>query len=111
MITFRTWRKAWRNGGRSGAGRAGDPADGDGRWPLWRPLLIAAVLAGVLSPLYERAVGGSAAGARWPPALFTAATVLLILIPLTALAIVAIREAIDAVASCARRCSPAGSTA
>ena len=26
-------------------------------WPLWRPLLIAAVLAGVLSPLYETAVG------------------------------------------------------
>ena len=24
--------------------------------PLWRPLLIAAVLAGVLSPLYERRV-------------------------------------------------------
>ena len=25
-------------------------------WPLWRPLLVAAVLAGVLSPLYEKAV-------------------------------------------------------
>jgi predicted PurR-regulated permease PerM len=67
-------------------------------WPLWRPLLIAAVLAGVLSPFHERAVGWLGGRRSLASGLFTAATVLLILIPLTALTIVAIREAIDAVA-------------
>ena len=67
-------------------------------WPLWRPLLIAAVLAGVLTPLYERAVKWMGGRRSLAAGLFTAATVLLILIPLTALTIVAIREAIDAVA-------------
>ena len=67
-------------------------------WPLWRPLLIAAVLAGVLGPLHERAVGWIGGRRSLAAGLFTAATVLLILIPLTALTIVAVREAIDAVA-------------
>src|SRR5512142_2227008 len=66
-------------------------------WPLWRPLLIAAVLAGVLSPAYEavrRLHGHRSIGA----ALFTTATVILILIPLAALALVAVHEALNIIA-------------
>ena len=67
-------------------------------WPLWRPLLVAAVLAGVMSPLHERAVGWLGGRRSLASGLFTAATVLLILMPLAGLAIVAVREALEAVA-------------
>ena len=60
--------------------------------PLWRPLLVAAVLAGVLSPLYESAVRRLGGRRSLGAALFTAATVILILIPVALLAIVAVRE-------------------
>ena len=66
--------------------------------PLWRPLLIAAVLAGTLGPFYERVVGWLGGRRSLAAGLFTAGTILLILLPLTALAIVAVREALDAVA-------------
>ena len=66
-------------------------------WPLWRPLLVAAVLAGVLSPLYERTVARFAGRRSLAAALFTAATVVLILIPLALLATIAVREAIEAI--------------
>jgi predicted PurR-regulated permease PerM len=66
-------------------------------WPLWRPLLIAAVLAGVLSPLYEKAVRGLGGRRSLVAGLFTAATVILILIPLGVLTTIAIREAVQVV--------------
>jgi predicted PurR-regulated permease PerM len=61
-------------------------------WPLWRPLLVAAVLAGALSPLYESAVRRLGGRRSFGAALFTAATVILILIPVALLAIIAVRE-------------------
>ena len=67
-------------------------------WPLWRPLLIAAVLAGVLSPLYEKAVRRLGGRRSLVAALFTAATVVLILIPLGVLATIAIQQAVEATA-------------
>ena len=66
-------------------------------WPLWRPLLVAAVLAGVLSPLYEKAVRHLGGRRSLAAGLFTAATVFLILLPLAVLALIAIREAVQAV--------------
>ena len=60
--------------------------------PLWRPLLVAAVLAGALSPLYESAVRRLGGRRSFGAALFTAATVILILIPVALLAIIAVRE-------------------
>ena len=66
-------------------------------WPLWRPLLVAAVLAGVLSPLYEKAVARMGGRRSLGAALFTAATVVLILIPFALLVMIAIHEALDAV--------------
>ena len=65
--------------------------------PLWRPLLIAAVLAGVLSPLYEAAARRLGGRRSLTAGLFTAATIVLILIPLALLAMIAVREAIGAV--------------
>ena len=62
-------------------------------WPLWEPLLVAAVLAGVLEPLYERVLPRFGGRRSLLAALFTSGTVLLILVPLGALALVAIREA------------------
>ncbi|MCP6768681.1 hypothetical protein NL529_27960, partial [Klebsiella pneumoniae] len=66
-------------------------------FPLWRPLLIAAVLAGVLAPLYETAVHRLGGRRSLTAALFTTATIILILIPLALLAAVAIHEATDAI--------------
>jgi predicted PurR-regulated permease PerM len=66
-------------------------------YPLWRPLLIAAVLAGVLSPLYESAVRRMGGRRSLAAAVFTTATVFLILIPVAAIATIAIREASDAI--------------
>ena len=66
-------------------------------FPLWRPLLIAAVLAGVLSPIYEKVVKRLGGRRSLCAALFTAATVVLILIPLALLATIAIREAVGAI--------------
>ncbi len=65
--------------------------------PLWRPLLVAAVLAGALSPLYESAVRRLGGRRSFGAGLFTAATVILILIPIALLAIIAVREATQAV--------------
>jgi predicted PurR-regulated permease PerM len=66
-------------------------------WPLWRPLLVAAVLAGVLSPLYESAVRRMGGRRSLGAALFTAATVILILVPVAAIVTIAVREAADAI--------------
>ena len=61
--------------------------------PLWRPLLVAAVLAGALSPLYESLVRRLGDRRSLGAALVTAATVILILIPIASLAIIAVHEA------------------
>jgi predicted PurR-regulated permease PerM len=65
--------------------------------PLWQPLLVAAVLAGVLSPPYEKAVVRFRGRRTLVAALGTAATIVLILIPLAVLATIAVREATDAI--------------
>src|SRR6266540_844225 len=65
-------------------------------WPLWRPLLVAAVFAGISSPVYERIVPRLGGRRSLAAALLTSALVLLILIPVAALATIAVREAIDA---------------
>jgi predicted PurR-regulated permease PerM len=65
-------------------------------WPIWRPLLVAAVIAGVLGPAYAKVVKRLGGRRSLVAGLFTAATVLIILIPLTALAAVAVREATSA---------------
>lgn len=67
-------------------------------WPLWKPLLIAAVLAGVLHPAYEAVVRRLRGRRSLVAVLFTLATVILILIPLALLAMIVVREAIDAFA-------------
>jgi predicted PurR-regulated permease PerM len=66
-------------------------------FPLWRPLLIAAVLAGVLSPLYEAAVRRLGDRRSLVAGFFTGGTVILILIPLAVLAMIAVGEATDAI--------------
>jgi predicted PurR-regulated permease PerM len=65
--------------------------------PLWRPLLVAAALAGALSPRYESGVRRLGGRRSLAAALFTAATVILILIPVALLVIIAVREATQAV--------------
>lgn len=66
-------------------------------FPLWRPLLIAAVLAGVMSPLYEKTTRRLHGRRSLTAALFTAATVFLILIPVAAIAMIAVKEAAEAI--------------
>jgi predicted PurR-regulated permease PerM len=65
-------------------------------WPLWQPLVVAAVLVGVLQPWYERVVTHWGGRRSLTATLFTLGTVLLILLPLAALALIAVREAVNA---------------
>lgn len=67
-------------------------------FPLWRPLLVAAVLAGVLTPKYEATVRRLHGRRSLVAALFTTATIVLILIPLAGLAMIAVHEATNAIA-------------
>jgi predicted PurR-regulated permease PerM len=64
--------------------------------PLWQPLVIAAVIAGVISPIYERVVRRWHGRRTLTATLFTLGTVLLILLPLAGLLVIAIREALNA---------------
>lgn len=64
-------------------------------WPLWRPLLVAAILAGVLVPFYERVVKRIGGRRSLAAIIFTLGTVILILLPLAALTVVAVREAME----------------
>ena len=66
-------------------------------WPIWRPLLVAAVLAGPLFPYYEKVVKSWGGRKSLVAGVFTFGTVLLILLPVAALALVAVREALGAV--------------
>jgi predicted PurR-regulated permease PerM len=66
-------------------------------WPLWQPLLFAAILATVLAPM-QAWLRRLLFGRRYPAAvLMTVAVVLLILAPLTVVGIIAVRQAIDTV--------------
>lgn len=68
-------------------------------FPLWQPLLLAAVLAGALSPLHDRLA--RALGARRTPAsaLFTLGVVLVILIPLSVVGLILIKQTLTLIAS------------
>jgi predicted PurR-regulated permease PerM len=67
-------------------------------FPLWRPLLVAAVLAGVLTPKYDATVQRLHGHRSLVAALFTIATVVLILIPFAGLTMIAVHEAANAIA-------------
>jgi predicted PurR-regulated permease PerM len=63
--------------------------------PMWQPLLFAAILATVLSPM-QRRLQGRVWGKRYvAAALNTVAVVVLILTPLTVIGIIAVRQAIE----------------
>jgi predicted PurR-regulated permease PerM len=64
-------------------------------WPLWRPLTVAAVLVGVLQPLFERLAARWGGRRSLAAVTFTLGTVLLILLPLAGLIVIAVREAIS----------------
>ncbi|HEY7373560.1 MAG TPA: AI-2E family transporter, partial [Polyangia bacterium] len=66
-------------------------------FPIWRPLLVATVLAGALAPAYEASVRRLHGHRSLTAALFTTATIVLILIPLAALAMIAVHEATAAI--------------
>jgi predicted PurR-regulated permease PerM len=66
---------------------------------LWRPLLVAAVLAGTLARWHRRATEKLGGRRSLAAALFTVGTVLLILLPIASLALVAVREAVHAAAT------------
>jgi predicted PurR-regulated permease PerM len=66
--------------------------------PLWKPLLLGAVLAGAVSQLHER-LSAAVGDRRWlSAALVTAGVVLLLLIPVSLIAAIAVKEALGAIA-------------
>jgi predicted PurR-regulated permease PerM len=65
--------------------------------PLWRPLLLAAVLAGALSPLHERLAVAVRGRRSLSSALITLGVVLLLLGPLAFIVAVVIKEALGAI--------------
>lgn len=67
-------------------------------FPLWKPLLVAAVLAGALSPRHERLAGALASRRTLSAALFTLGAVLILLIPLSVLAVVLVKQAVSLIA-------------
>ncbi|HXJ20000.1 MAG TPA: AI-2E family transporter [Polyangia bacterium] len=66
--------------------------------PLWKPLLLAAVLAGTLSRLHERLAAAVGGRRSLSAALITVGIVLLLLGPLCFIAAVAVKEALGAIA-------------
>src|SRR4051812_40885182 len=66
--------------------------------PLWQPLLLAAVLAGALAQLHERLVLAVGGRRTLSAALITVGIVLVLLVPLSLLGAVIVREALGAVA-------------
>jgi predicted PurR-regulated permease PerM len=67
--------------------------------PLWRPLLVAALLVGVLEPLYERLLPRVGGRRSLLAVAFTLATVVVLLLPLAAIVVVAAREVASAAAT------------
>src|SRR5262245_51489549 len=66
--------------------------------PLWRPLLLAAVLAGTLSPLHERLVAGLGGRRSLSAVMIVMGVVLILLAPLTFIAVVVVKELLSAIA-------------
>jgi predicted PurR-regulated permease PerM len=66
--------------------------------PLWRPLLLAAVLAGALSTLHERLVDRVGGRRSLSAALITLGVVLLLLGPLALVCAIVVKEALGAIA-------------
>jgi predicted PurR-regulated permease PerM len=66
--------------------------------PLWQPLLLAAVLAGTLSPLHERLAGAVGGRRSLSATLVTVGVVLLLLIPLFLIGVVVVKEVLGAIA-------------
>jgi predicted PurR-regulated permease PerM len=61
-------------------------------FPIWKPLLLAALLVGVLEPIYLRQVARFPQRRSFVAGIYTLGVVLLVLLPLTAIAVIAIRE-------------------
>jgi predicted PurR-regulated permease PerM len=64
--------------------------------PIWKPLLLAALFVGVLEPMYLRQVARFSQRRSLLAALYTLGLVILVLLPLTAIAVIAIREVVSA---------------
>jgi len=67
-------------------------------FPLWRPLLVAAVLAGGLSPAHERLARAVGSHRTLSAALLTIGVVLIVLIPLSFLGVVVVKQALSLLA-------------
>ncbi len=65
-------------------------------WPLWEPLFLAAVLAGILKPATDRISGWLGNRDKLGAALMSTAVVLLLLLPFAAVITIALREALAA---------------
>jgi len=70
--------------------------------PLWRPLLLAAVLAGTLSQLHERLASAVGGRRSLSAALVTAGVMLLLLAPIGFVAAVVVQQALAAIAFVSR---------
>ena len=66
--------------------------------PLWRPLLLAAVLAGTLSQLHERLAAAIGGRRSLSAMLIVISVVLILLAPLGFIAVVVVKEALSAIA-------------
>ena len=66
--------------------------------PLWRPLLLAAVLAGTLSQLHERLVAALGRRRSLSAMMIVVGVVLIVLAPLAFVAVVVVKEALSALA-------------
>jgi len=64
-------------------------------WPIWQPLLLAAILAGTLAPLQNRLTRLVRGRRHIAAALMTVAVVVLIVTPLAAIAVIAVEQAVD----------------
>ena len=67
-------------------------------FPLWRPLLLAAVLAGTLSQFHERLARGMGGRRSLSAMLIVVTVVLILLAPLCFIAVVVVKEALSAIA-------------
>jgi predicted PurR-regulated permease PerM len=66
--------------------------------PLWRPLVLAAVLAGTLSQLHERLAAAVGARRSLSAMLIVASVVLILVAPLCFIAVIVVKEALSAIA-------------
>ena len=60
-------------------------------WPIWRPLVVAALLVGVSEPFYRRGLVRFGRHRSLLTLLFTLAIVLLVLVPLAAIVVISTR--------------------